>query len=221
MAGSDATRPAHLEGAAIEEGEGADDFEDIVDSPHGPEIHGAQVGSGDDVENAEAEFVIEQGGSAEETAFDTTVGALQDIVMNDEFQSLLKGFCKEHCGQFEDTDENKLVYTEIFSKYSELIEGYLEKRLKEAIPCFEMANFLEDLTKRGEEELDNGMFDLLASLGDFDTFKQQMLSAKAPAENLAIAGVATKIYHDEDEDGEARPDLGDLLMVSSPKPKKP
>mmetsp|Transcript_81521 Transcript_81521/g.242984 ORF Transcript_81521/g.242984 Transcript_81521/m.242984 type:complete len:221 (+) Transcript_81521:68-730(+) len=218
MAGSDGKRPAHLGGEGEEEG--ADDFEDIVDSPHGVHLHAAQVGCADDTGSCvDEDFVIEQRGSEEETAFDSTVCALQDLVMSDEFQDLLQGFSKEHCGQFEDTDENKLVYTEIFKKYSDLIEGYLEKKLKEAVPGFEMAKFLEELTKRGEDELDNSMFDLLASLGDFDTFKQQMLSAKAPEKSLTIAGVASTIHPDEDEEGEARPDLDDLLVVTSPKAK--
>ena len=30
-----------------------------------------------------------------------------------------------HCGEFDDTDENKLVYTELFESYTERIEAFL------------------------------------------------------------------------------------------------
>jgi len=40
--------------------------------------------------------------------------------------------------------------------------------------------------------------------------------------DLDITGVASKIHQDEDEDGEIRKDLEDLLIIgpASPKPKK-
>lgn len=36
---------------------------------------------------------------------------------DDEFQKLTHGFMAKHCEHFEDTPENKLVYTSIFSQY--------------------------------------------------------------------------------------------------------
>jgi len=84
-----------------------------------------------------------------------------------------------------------------------------------------MASFLEELVKRGEEEVDNSVFDLLVSLSDFDSFKAQMIAEKAPQDKgLSVAGTASKIYQDEDEDGEERPDLADLLVVTPATPKK-
>jgi len=207
-------RPAEL----AETGGAGDDFEDIIDSPHGAHLHHVQVGTGDDLSCADAEFTIEEGGSAEETAFDTMIGALQDIVMNEDFQTLLTNFQREHCGHFEDTEENKLIYTELFKKYSDQIESHIESELRNAIPGFKMASFLEQLAARGEEEIDDGIFDLLASLGDFETFKQQMISAKAsPESGLALTGEALHIHVDEEEEGEERSDLVDALVVSSQK----
>lgn len=86
-----------------------------------------------------------------------------------------------------------------------------------------MANFLEELAKRGEDAIAGDMFDLLASLGDFETFKQQMLDTKkvgtsVAGADLAIAGAAVKVHSDEVEDGEERPDLSDLLVVSPASP---
>ena len=41
--------------------------------------------------------------------------------------------------------QNKLIYTEIFAKYTELIEGYLDRRLKQTIHTFSMPDFMEML----------------------------------------------------------------------------
>ena len=37
--------------------------------------------------------------------------------MNPEFTDAQESFCKSNCGEFEDTDENKLVYTEVFDRH--------------------------------------------------------------------------------------------------------
>eukprot|EP00931_Biecheleriopsis_adriatica_P110394 TRINITY_DN84666_c0_g1_i1.p1 TRINITY_DN84666_c0_g1~~TRINITY_DN84666_c0_g1_i1.p1 ORF type:complete len:250 (-),score=68.69 TRINITY_DN84666_c0_g1_i1:66-719(-) len=194
-----------------------DDFEDIVDSPYGAEHAAMMAGEGED-----EDFTITgDAGSAADAAFDRQVEVLQEVVLDDTFQELLNSFCREHCHHFEDTEENKFVYTELFQKYSELIEGHLEKQLTRALPGFSMAAFLEELSQRGEEEIDSAVFDLLVSLGDFMTFKQQMLEVKGGAQNdLAVAGMASHIHVDEDEEGEARPDLDSLLTVSPATPSK-
>merc|ERR1711972_535866 len=159
-------------------------------------IAGSEEDANDD---AEDEFIITEAGSAEDGAFDETVGALEQVAISDEFQALLRSFSEEHCHHFEDTEENKLIYTDIFKKYSESIESFLDEKLKEAIPGFEMEKFLEELVKRGEDAIDSEMFDLLASLGDFDVFKQQMLAAKLGASvddgsrlDLGIRGTAAR-----------------------------
>ncbi|CAE8742537.1 unnamed protein product, partial [Polarella glacialis] len=213
---ADSKRP----GAPAIATEVADDFEDIIDSPFGAEH--AQMLTGDD--SGEEEFIIKgDSGSTADTVFDRQVEVLQEVVMDDSFQDLLQDFCKKNCHHFEDTEENKLIYTDLFKKYSELVEGHLEKKLVKAIPGFVMDTFLEELAKRGEEEIDDAVFDLLASLGDFPSFKQQMLDTK-DAERcslLSVGGKASKIHVDEDEEGEERPDLADLLVVTpaSPSPE--
>jgi The ARF-like 2 binding protein BART len=49
---------------------------------------------------ADEEVFLEQSGSSEDNEFDFVVGALEDIVMSDEFNALQKGFFEEHCGEF-------------------------------------------------------------------------------------------------------------------------
>lgn len=199
--------------------EAPDDFEDIVDSPYG--AAGAELLSGD---GEDEDFTI-AADSAADAAFDRQVEVLQEVVLDDAFQALLGGYCKEHCHHFEDTEENKLIYTELFQKYSDQIEGYLEEKLTGTISGFSMQVFLEELMRRGEEEIDGAVFDLLVSLADFDSFKQQMLEAKdGSKQTLAVSGRASQLHMDEDEDGEARPDidqdLANFLTVSPATPSK-
>eukprot|EP00933_Yihiella_yeosuensis_P055917 TRINITY_DN54887_c0_g1_i1.p1 TRINITY_DN54887_c0_g1~~TRINITY_DN54887_c0_g1_i1.p1 ORF type:complete len:219 (+),score=63.87 TRINITY_DN54887_c0_g1_i1:65-721(+) len=199
----------------------ADDFEDIVDSPFAAgEPRELLTADG----NEEEEFEITgDTGSKADAVFDRQVEVLQETVLDDSFQVMLDNFLKEHCQQFEATDENKLCYTDIFNRYQALIEGHLEKTMAKAIPGFSMEAFLAELEQRGEDEIDSAVLDLLLSLADFSSFKEQMLAAKDASSGMAglsIAGKASKIHVDDDEDGELRPDLGDLLTVTPASPKK-
>ena len=56
-----------------------------------------------------------------------------------------EAFCVEHCGVFEDTEENKLCYTDIFTRYTEVIEGFLAERLTATIEDFDMEEFKDGL----------------------------------------------------------------------------
>ena len=68
-------------------------------------------------------------GDSDDNAFDEIVGALENILMDDEFLNLQNDFCESNCEVFQDDDENKLVYTDLFSSYTEMIEGYIVIRL--------------------------------------------------------------------------------------------
>lgn len=64
----------------------------------------------------------------------------------------------------QDNDENKLIYTELFSKYTELIESNIESRLAAEVPGFDMGDFLR-LLDAHKEELMGDVFDLLLTMG--------------------------------------------------------
>lgn len=64
----------------------------------------------------------------------------------------------------QDNDENKLIYTDLFSKYTEMVEAVIEARLKAAVPGFDMMDFMQMLDER-REELMGDVFELLVSLG--------------------------------------------------------
>mmetsp|Transcript_2944 Transcript_2944/g.8582 ORF Transcript_2944/g.8582 Transcript_2944/m.8582 type:complete len:154 (-) Transcript_2944:90-551(-) len=136
----------------------------------------------------EEDFTGTQVCTAEDTSFDHMVSVLQDIVISEEFQGLLSGFLAEHCHHFEDKEENKLIYTTLFQTYSQTIESFLEEKLATAIDGFSMEIFMEELEKRGQEEIDVDVLELLVSLADFESFKQQMLDQQRP-QGLSLQGV--------------------------------
>ncbi|KXZ48546.1 hypothetical protein GPECTOR_27g717 [Gonium pectorale] len=176
---------------------------------------GELLGDGDD---EEINFVDDGSKLSDETRrFDRIVGALEDVLMDPEFEELREGFCRENCQHFEDSDENKLIYTDIFSKYTELVESMIESKLKQAVPGFSMAEFMT-LLESHKDNLMAEVFDLLLSLADFEAFKEVMLSYKRDASSegpaFEINCTPLKIYTEEQEDGDARPDLDRMLKIS-------
>mmetsp|Transcript_5033 Transcript_5033/g.11437 ORF Transcript_5033/g.11437 Transcript_5033/m.11437 type:complete len:231 (+) Transcript_5033:30-722(+) len=193
------------------EAEDGEDFLDIVDDFDGM-----------DDDEGDLSFVSMGGENEDDDAFDTTIGALEEIIMDDEFQTMQEKFAEENCSHFDETDENKLIYTEIFAKYTGLVEGYLERRLQETLPGFSMVNFMEMLIAREEEMRASDVFDVLVSCTDFETFKEIMLSHKSQKNGSGIQLMVNirplAIHTDEETEGEARPDLTlSITPVSSPK----
>jgi The ARF-like 2 binding protein BART len=54
-------------------------------------------------------------------AFDRIIGALQEVLLDESFSSKQQAFLNEHCSEFEDTEENQLSYTGIFTQYTDMI----------------------------------------------------------------------------------------------------
>eukprot|EP00937_MAST-01D_sp_MAST-1D-sp2_P005866 g5866.t1 len=141
-------------------------------------------------EGEEETIDVCKGTSDEENKFDAIVGALEEVLLDGDFVSLQDDFCTEHCGVFEDTDENKLQYTEIFFQYTERIEGFIAERLTATIEGFDMEEFGAMLEAR-PDEVTGDVFDTLLSLSEFDEFKALMLSYKARDEggSLVLEGL--------------------------------
>lgn len=123
------------------------------------------------------ETYFETSGSAEETEFDMVCGAIEEIVMDEEFSSVQRGFCEAHYSIFEDTDENKIEYTALFAEYTALMERTLEQHLAKKVPGFNMRRFELQLIDR-KDEIGGEIFDLLLSFSDFNEFKETMLAHK-------------------------------------------
>eukprot|EP00656_Telonema_subtile_P042073 TRINITY_DN474_c0_g1_i6.p1 TRINITY_DN474_c0_g1~~TRINITY_DN474_c0_g1_i6.p1 ORF type:complete len:116 (+),score=33.61 TRINITY_DN474_c0_g1_i6:70-417(+) len=107
-----------------------------------------------------------------------------------------------------------------------MLEKHIEAGLTQGIPDFSMERFLLLLEKR-EEEVSADVFDMLLSLSDFEMFRDQMCEFKEQclggcegfaAENfLSISGCP--VHQDEQEDGEARPELNTFLEITAITPE--
>ena len=110
--------------------------------------------------------------------FDEIVGQLQDILMDADFEQMQKSFCNQNCMHFDASEENKLIYTQIFKEYTEKIEKYITNRLEQTVDGFEMESFLLQVSER-KDEIDEVLMDLLLSFSEFESFKEMMLFARA------------------------------------------
>ena len=57
--------------------------------------------------------------------FDVALSELESLMMDEGLNAMVDAFTKENCGEFERGDENKLIYTELFTKYTAMVEEYL------------------------------------------------------------------------------------------------
>lgn len=159
-------------------------------------------------------FISSGGANAEDDEFDAIVGQLEEIIMEPEFQEMQERFMQTNCGHFEDKDENKLIYTDIFNQYTQAVEDYIERSLTKNLPGFTMDSFMEMLQSHHDEMSNSDVFELLLSLGDFDIFKEFMLAynkmlddAQSGNAALEVRGSRTCLYTDEMADGEIRHDI--------------
>mmetsp|Transcript_10692 Transcript_10692/g.13889 ORF Transcript_10692/g.13889 Transcript_10692/m.13889 type:complete len:188 (-) Transcript_10692:143-706(-) len=139
-------------------------------------------------------LMIGQSVNPAELEFDLVVGALEDILLNEEFVALQRDFFAANCDEFEDTEENKLSYTEIFNNYTTMIEEFLEMKLVDDLPNFSMERFIKQIEEQNEqEEITGDVFEMLSSLGDFMEFKQLILSYKQQQDSpdLEVLGVGS------------------------------
>merc|ERR1711971_1302112 len=108
--------------------------------------------------------------AGEPTEFDKVVGAIGDIVVGESFQELQRELLEKYHQHFDSSEENKLIYTEIFETYTTRIEQFIEAKLATRFENFSMETFLQDLRTQGES-LDGDIFELLFTLSDFLAFK--------------------------------------------------
>eukprot|EP00057_Strongylocentrotus_purpuratus_P031483 XP_784775.3 PREDICTED: ADP-ribosylation factor-like protein 2-binding protein [Strongylocentrotus purpuratus] len=134
------------------------------------------------------DFQEELAGSSSNLAdrkFDAIIGHIEDIIMEDGFHSLKDDFMEKHYEVFEDTEENKFEYTDIFNQYTRLIEKYIEEQLTARIPAFCMEEFLKQLLKR-KDKLEGEIFEILYTFSDFVAFKELMVDYRADKEGTCI-----------------------------------
>jgi len=137
--------------------------------------------------------------SSSDRYFDSVVGALEDILVDPAFAAFQHDFFEMDYSVF--TAERPagvgrpLECTEIFLRYTDLVEGYLEGRLKETIEDFSMENFVRIMHSQ-PERLTGDVFDVLASLVDFEEFADLVVD-----------------YGKDTERRLSGQDIGEMLMV--------
>eukprot|EP01060_Flectonema_neradi_P019511 TRINITY_DN2666_c4_g1_i1.p1 TRINITY_DN2666_c4_g1~~TRINITY_DN2666_c4_g1_i1.p1 ORF type:complete len:160 (+),score=34.75 TRINITY_DN2666_c4_g1_i1:36-515(+) len=125
-------------------------------------------------EDDEETFAI----GTEVTEFDRAVGILEELVLCEQFMEVQNAFFKEHRSSFDDSEENKLCYTEIHSKFAEMMEQHVASKLE--ANGVNIADFLKEVREQDPDTLCGDMWELLLSLTDFTAFKELMLSVPLP-----------------------------------------
>jgi ADP-ribosylation factor 2-binding protein len=128
-------------------------------------------------EDKSKEEILVEVYSKKDQDFDLTVEALQDILLSDEFTTVHDGFLEQNYHHFEDTEENKHIYMDIYKAYTDTIERHIEDALMDRLPGFKMSDFLRSLELRCDE-VDETILDMLHSFNDFLTFKQTFIDYK-------------------------------------------
>ena len=114
--------------------------------------------------------------------FDVFAEALQNIVIEEEFEKMQNDFCEKYYKEFEDKDENKLEYTKIFNEYTKTTEDFLEKNLKKRVTQYKIDDFYKMLESK-KFKMDEQLLDTLLDLSDFGNFKEMMLNYKRAKTN--------------------------------------
>merc|ERR1712029_282972 len=85
---------------------------------------------------------------------------------------------RSHCDEFDETsEENKLVYTDIYQLYTNSVEEFIQAQLEKRIHNFSMKDFIKELESK-RDELDGEVFKMLFTLTDFLAFKEMMIDFK-------------------------------------------
>lgn len=123
--------------------------------------------------------------TAAEDAFDAVIGCILEIIMEEDFQRLQQSFMEQHYLEFNESEENKLIYTSIFNQYVELLEKSLEEKLMRRIPGFNM-NIFTELLMQNKEEVPHEICEMFLSFTDFVAFKEMFLSYRAAREGRGV-----------------------------------
>ncbi|KAL4235422.1 ADP-ribosylation factor-like protein 2-binding protein [Mactra antiquata] len=133
----------------------------------------------------EEEDLATSSSSISDTKFDLVIGHIEDIIMEDEFQTMQHSFLEKYYNEFDDTEENKFIYTDIHREYVSLVEHYLENELCNRLPGFCMSEFSKLIMER-KDELDGEIFEMLLTFSDFMSFKEMFLDFKAEKEGRTV-----------------------------------
>lgn len=78
--------------------------------------------------------------------FDEVIGHIECLVMEDEsFQNILNQFLENYYDKFDDAEENKIEYMEIYQLYTCALETFLVNSLNQRMGFFDMDRFASEL----------------------------------------------------------------------------
>lgn len=78
--------------------------------------------------------------------FDEVIGHIESLVMEDErFQNILNQFLENYYERFDDAEENKIEYMEIYQLYTCALETFLVNCLNQRMGFFDMDRFATEL----------------------------------------------------------------------------
>lgn len=78
--------------------------------------------------------------------FDEVIGHIESLVMEDErFQNILNQFLENYYEKFDDAEENKIEYMEIYQLYTCALETFLVNSLNQRMGFFDMDRFASEL----------------------------------------------------------------------------
>ncbi|OAF64648.1 ADP-ribosylation factor-like protein 2-binding protein [Intoshia linei] len=142
--------------------------------------------------------IIFSSSNERDTRFDSIIGYIEDIIMDGTFSTMIDEFMDKYCNEFDDDEENRLVYTQIHNEYIDIIEKYIERMLRSRIENFEIKDFFEELSQRSES-LEGEIFEILSTFSDFMAFKDMILDYKASQKGDAIdLSIGIQINHLQD-----------------------
>ena len=123
---------------------------------------------------------------------------------SDKFDSAVMDFVDEKCFEFEDTEENKLIYTEIHKEFCTFVETLIDTNLCEVGITTEI--FLESCDKaRNARDINSTVFERLIAMDDFQTFKKIMTKRNTLLQMEAIKSFriinGTKIHFTSSDSG--------------------
>lgn len=77
--------------------------------------------------------------------FDEVIGCIESLVLDEGFQSIVNHFLETYYRKFDNEEENKIEYMEIYQMYTEAIERYIVEKLNERMNFFDMDRFALEL----------------------------------------------------------------------------
>jgi len=106
--------------------------------------------------------------------------AIADLVIQAEFTKAQDDFFMKNQDKFEDTEENKLEYTNIYTEYVYILEQMIEMNLKDRYTDDQIESFYETFKDnlQAYEKVNPEVVDSLFGFIDFEKFKKSILLSK-------------------------------------------